>query len=208
MNKISFYGKRQSGPYPYNYNHSGYIGYTHSYKKSNFKIRPKPSNIQINNTYFENRNKSYYYNFNNSFKNNFNFNENQNFYHSSVFQKNRYYHRYNPYFTEEKKMAEEFYNDSVNEEEKKEEILKIRVNVSDTESKELVICKNEDINERVKEFCKGNGINKKLVEPLINKVNQSLNTLEIINNNMMLNKNDYLILDKIKNFKDIAENNK
>ena len=200
MKKSTYYGKRPNAPYQYNYFPSSNSGYIHPYKKNNFKMRSRPNNIPINNKYFENRNKNYYYNnnFNNSFNNNFiNFNENQNFYHSSVFQKNRHSHRYTPYFTEEKKIAEEINNDSVNEEEKKEELLKIRVNISDTQCKELVICKNDDISEKVKEFCNINGISEKLVDSLINKVNQSLNTLETINN-MILDNKEFLILDKIK----------
>ena len=88
-----------------------------------------------------------------------------------------------------------------------EEWLKIKVNVNESQSKELVLCKNDDINEKVVEFCKDNNINEKLVEPLVNKINQSLNTLEIINNNMALNKNDFLVLDKVKNMSDMLENN-
>ena len=201
MNKIPYYAKRPNGQYPYNYIYNSYTGYPYSYKKNHFKNRTKP-NIQINNSYFEDRKKNYYYNNTYNYFNSFN--ENQNFHHSSVFQKNRYPHRYNPYFTEEKKIAEEINNDSVNEEEKKEEVLKIRVNVSDKQCKELVICKDDDINEKIVEFCKDNNISEKLVEPLFNKVNQSLNTLEIINNNMTLNKNDFLILNKIQ---DICNNN-
>ena len=203
MNKFTYYGKRPNAAYPYNYFPYTNNGYIHPYKKNNFKIRTRPNNIPINNKYFENRNKSYYYNnnFNNSFNNNFINNENQNFYHSSVFQKNRYSNRHIPYFTEEKKIAEELNNDSVNDEEKKEEILQIRVNVSDNQCKELVICKNDDISEKVKDFCNINGINDKLVESLINKVNQSLNTLESVNN-MILDNKDILILDKIKNSRD------
>ena len=204
MNKSTYYGKRPNALYPYNYVPSSFNGYIHPYKKNNFKVRSRPNNNPINNKYFENRNKNYYYNnnFNNSFNNNFiNYNENQNFYHSGVFQKNRYSHRHTPHFTEEKKIAEEVNNDSVNEEEKKEELLKIRVNISDTQCKELVICKNDDISEKVKEFCKINSISDKLVESLINKINQSLSTLETINN-MILNNNEFLNLVTIKTSRD------
>ena len=218
MNKIQYYGKRVNGPHPHNYPHSNYTGYIHPYKKNFFKNRPKPNNIPINNNYFENRNKNYNYNnnfnsFNNSFNhfNNFsNFNENQNFYHSTFFQKNKYFHRYTPYFTEEKKIAEEIRDESVNEEEKKEEVLeellKIRINVGDGQSEEFVLYKNDNISEKVEEFCKINNISEKLVEPLINKVNQSLDTLETINN-MHLKKNDFLILDRVKNISDGNKNN-
>ena len=208
MNKIPHYGKRLNGPYPYYNSHGNSLGYFNPYKKNYFKSRPKYGIIQINNNYLENRNKNYYYNYSfNSFNNDFsNIYENKNSYHSSVFQKNRNWHRYNPYFTEEKKIAEEISNDSANEEEKPEEVLKIRVNVSDNQCKELILCKNDDVNEKVLEFCKGNNISENLVKPLINKVNQSLNTLEIINN-MALNKNDFLILDKAKNISDNDKNN-
>ena len=86
-----------------------------------------------------------------------------------------------------------------------EELLKIKVNVTDSQCKELILCKNDDINEKVLEFCKNNDINEKLVEPLVNKVNQSLRALELINN-MALKKNEFLILDKAKNIYDNNEN--
>ena len=107
-----------------------------------------------------------------------------------------------------KKIEEEINNDYANEEEREEEILKIKINISDNQCKELVLCKDDNINEKVVEFCKNNGINEKMVEPLCNKVNQSLSTLEIINNNnLSLNKNDFLILKKVKNISDNNENN-
>ena len=207
MNKNPNYLKRQNGKNSYNNNHGNYAGYLNSYKKNHFRGRPKQNNSQMNN-YFENRKNSYYYNntfysFNNSFSN---FDESKNYNYSSVFQKNRYWHKHNHNFAEEKKMSEEINNEYPNEEEKLEEVLKIKVNVSDNECKELVIYKNDVISERVLEFCKDNNISEKLVEALIFKVNQSLKTLEIISN-MGLNKNDYLILDKVKNNFNINKDN-
>ena len=207
MRKIPYYGKRQNDQYSYNYSYLSYSGYNNPYKKNNFKGRPKPINIQKN-SHLENRNKNYYYNntfysFNNSFSNS---TENKNSYHSSIFQKNKNWYRYKSNFFEEKKMSEEINNDSINEEEKIEELLKIRVNVSDSQCKELVICKNDDINEKVVEFCQDNGINEKLVELLVNKVNQSLRALEIIKN-MNLNNSDFMVLDKVKNNCDINKDN-
>ena len=105
MSKIQYNGKHQNGLNPYNYFHNGYTGYSNPYKKNDFKGKPKPSNQQItNNNYFENQNKNYYYkNSFNSFNNSFsNFNENKNYYHSSVFQRNRCKQRYNSYFIKEK----------------------------------------------------------------------------------------------------------
>ena len=209
MNKISYYGKRLNAPvYPYNYNHNhiNYIGYIHPYKRNNFKNRQKPNNPPVNYIYVEERKKNYYYN--NSFNN---FNEGGNGHHS-IFQKRNHFHRYTSYFTEEKKIEEEI-NDSVKEEEKKEEekkeeILKIKINISDDQCKEFILCKDDDIFEKVVEFCNDNSISEKLVQPLYNKVNQSLNTLEIIyNSNLPLNKNDFLILNKVKNISSNNENN-
>ena len=200
MNKNFHYGNRLNSLYPYNYLHTNYSGYMHPFKKSYFKVRPKPNNIQINSNYFENRNKSHYYN--NTFNNLANFSPSQNFHYSSVFQKNRNYKKYIPFFTEEKKMAEEIQNEPVNEEEKNEEVLKIRLNVGDNQCKELVLSKNDDINETILDFCKNNNIHENLIEPLVNKINQSLNTLEVIKSNMTLDKNEFLILDKVKNIRD------
>ena len=210
MNKISYYGRRLNAPvypYNYNYNHINYIGYVHPYKKNPFKNRQKLNNPAVKNIYIEERKKNNYY-YNNSFNN---FIEGGNGHHS-IFQKRNHFHRYTSYFTEEKKIEEEI-NDSVKEEEKKEEekkeeILKIRINISDDQYKEFILCKDDNIFEKVVEFCKDNYINEKLVQPLYNKVNQSLNTLEIINNNNLpLNKNDFLILNKVKNISDNNENN-
>ena len=82
---------------------------------------------------------------------------------------------------------------------KKNELLKIRINVSEKQYKELVICKNDDVNKKVIEFCNDNFINEKLIEPLVNKVNQGLNTLKLVNNNFLLNENDFIILNKLRN---------
>ena len=205
MNKNSYYGNRFIGLYPYYYLHSSYTGYIHPYKKNYFKSRPKPNNSQINSNYFEHRNKNYYNN--NTINNLSNFSSNQNFHYSSVFQKNRNSKRYIPNFTEEKKISHEIKNDSLNEDEKNEEVLKIMVNIGKKQCK-LVLCKNDDISKKILVFCKTNNISENLLEPLINKINQILNILEVIKNNMTLDKNDFLILDKVKNIRDIIENNK
>ena len=205
MKKNFYYGNRLNGLNPYNYLNSSYSGYIHPYKKNYFKGRPKPNNIKINSNYFDIRNKNYY--FNNISYNLTNFSPNRNFHHSSAFQKNSNYKRYIPYFTEEKKIAEEIKSDSVNEEEKNEEVLKIRVNISENQCKELILFKNDDINEKVLDFCKNNTISENFIEPLVNKINQSLKTLEVIKTNMTLDKNEFLILDKVRNISGIADIN-
>ena len=140
------------------------------------------------NNYFEERKKNH----------NYYENPNSNSYYS--FQQ-KYYNqtRYNPFKTEEKKLDEGMMDDYINEEEKKNELLRIRINVSEKQYKELVICKNDDVNKKVIEFCNDNFINEKLIEPLVNKVNQGLNTLKLVNNNFLLNENDFIILNKLRN---------
>ena len=182
MSKIP-YGKRLNGQISYNYNHQ--------YKKNYFKNKNKQNNNHINN-YIEERKKNY------------NYYENPYSYYSFS-QTNYYTPRNKPYYWEEKKIEESVGNNSFHEEKKKDELLRIRVNVSEKQYKELVICKKDDVNKKVIEFCNENFINEKLIGPLLNKVNQSLNTLKIINNNYILNDNDFIILNKLRN---IISNNK
>ena len=179
MSKISYYGKRPIGQSSYNYN---YGTYNHPYKKNYFKNKNKPGNNYINN-YIEERKKNYSYY------------ENPNSYYS--FSQKTHFPRYNQYYTEEKKIEDVSVNTNINKDEKKDELLRIRVNVSDNQYKELVICKNDKIYKKVEEFCKVNFINDKLIGPIYNKINQSLNALKIINN-FALNENDLLFLYKIK----------
>jgi hypothetical protein len=184
MSKISYYGKRPSGQNSYNYN---YGTYNYQHKKNYFKNKNKLNNSYMNN-YFEERKKNYnYYD-----------NPNSNSFYSFP-QKNYYQTRYNPFKTEEKKLDEGMMDDYFNDEEKKNELLRIRINVSEKQYKELVICKNDDVNKKVIEFCKDNFINEKLIEPLVNKVNQGLNTLKLINNNFLLDEKDFIILNKLRN---------
>jgi hypothetical protein len=189
MSKVPFYVKRQNGQNSYNYNHPAY---NYPYKKNYFKNKNKQSNNHINN-YIEERKKNYYY-----YENPYSY--------YSFSQKNNYTQWNNPYYPEEKKIEESVGNNSFHEEMKKDELLRIRVNVSEKQYKELVICKKDDVNKKVIEFCKENFITEKLIEPLLNKVNQSLNTLKIINNNYSLNENDFVILNKLRNI--ISSNKK
>ena len=180
MNKISFFGKRPVGQTSYNYN---YGTYNHPYKKNYFKNKNKLGNNYMNN-YIEERKKNYSYY------------ENPNSYYSFS-QRTYHFPRYNPYYTEEKKIEDLSVNTNNNKEEMKDELLRIRVNVSDNQYKELVICKNDIVYKKVKDFCNDNVINDKLIDPIFNKINQSLNTFKIINN-FALNEDDLLILYKIK----------
>ena len=77
--------------------------------------------------------------------------------------------------------------------------MRLNLNVGEDESKELVLYKNDDIRTRVVEFCNENNINKRLIEPLYKKINRSLDTLKNFDNNFSLNKDDLLVLNKLKN---------
>jgi len=189
MSKISYYSKRSTGPSYPNYSYSNYIGYGHSYKKNYNYFKPRQKyNIPSSNNYFDDRNKNYIYH------NNFS----DNSFHNNFFQKKHFSNRYTPYFTEEKKVEEELIPEP-EKEEPKEEIMRLNLNVGEDESKELVLYKNDDIRTRVVEFCNENNINKRLIEPLYKKINRSLDTLKNFDNNFSLNKDDLLVLNKLKN---------
>ena len=189
MSKISYYSKRSTGPSYPNYSYSNYIGYGHSYKKNYNYFKPRQKyNIPSSNNYFDDRNKNYIYH-NNFSDNNF---------HNNFFQKKHFSNRYTPYFTEEKKVEEEIITEP-EKEEPKEEIMRLNLTVGEDESKELVLYKNDDIRTRVVEFCNENNINKRLIEPLYKKINRSLDTLKNFDNNFSLNKDDLLVLNKLKN---------
>ena len=189
MSKISYYSKRSTGPSYPNYSYSNYIGYGHSYKKNYNYFKPRQKyNIPSSNNYFDDRNKNYIYH-NNFSDNNF---------HNNFFQKKHFSNRYTPYFTEEKKVEEELIPEP-GKEEPKEEIMRLNLTVGEDESKELVLYKNDDIRTRVVEFCNENNINKRLIEPLYKKINRSLDTLKNFDNNFSLNKDDLLVLNKLKN---------
>ena len=189
MSKISYYSKRSTGPSYPNYSYSNYIGYGHSYKKNYNYFKPRQKyNIPSSNNYFDDRNKNYIYH------NNFS----DNSFHNNFFQKKHFSNRYTPYFTEEKKVEEEIITEP-EKEEPKEEIMRLNLTVGEDESKELVLYKNDDIRTRVVEFCNENNINKRLIEPLYKKINRSLDTLKNFDNNFSLNKDDLLVLNKLKN---------
>ena len=195
MSKISYHSKRSLGPSYPNYSYSNYIGYSHPYKKNHNYFKPRQKyNIPLGNNYFDERNKNYIYH------NNFNDNNFHHTFFSKKFIPNS--SRYYPYFTEEKKIEEEIISEP-EKEEPKEEILRINVNL-ENESKEMVIYKNDDIKAKVMEFCIENHIDKKMNDLLYKKINHSLDTLNNFTNNFSFNKDDVILLNKLK---DIVGNN-
>jgi hypothetical protein len=191
MSKISYYSKRSGGQSYPNYSYSNHPGYIHTHKKNYNYFKPRTKyNIPPSNTYFEERNKNYIYH-NNFGDNNF---------HNNFFQKKNYSNRYTsyPYSSEENKVEEEVISEP-EKEEPKEEIMRINLNVGENGSKELVIYKDEDVRNKVLEFCNENHINKRLIEPLYKKINRSLDILQHFNNNFSLNKDELMVLNKVKN---------
>ena len=197
MSKISYYSKRSTGPSYPNYSYSNYMGYGHPYKKNYnyFKSRQKYSNnIPPVNSYFEDRNKNYIYH------NNFN----ENNFHTNFFQKKNFSNRYTAHFTEEKKVEDEIITQP-EKEEPKEEIIRINLNLGESENKTFVLYKDDDVEMRVIEFCNENRVNKRLIEPLYKKINRSLDILKKFNDNFSFNKEELLELNKLKNI--VGNNN-
>ena len=171
MNKASYYQKRFINPNSYNY---FYNNYGYPYKKTYFR-----NNKQINNIYNEEREK-------NPFYNTTNFNDSYNYYDFQRKSKFKYLYNTEANFEEEENV----------ENEKKEEIIKLKINVRDG-VKELVICKDEDIDNAINKFCKQNFIDERLIEPLINKIKNSIIKIESIKN-LELDKKDISIINKLK----------
>ena len=83
--------------------------------------------------------------------------------------------------------------------------MKIRINISKTETKDLILSKDDNYYKKIVEFCNDNGIKERLIEPLYSKVEQSLKSLELINNNRNISKNDFFIFNKIKELQNIKK---
>ena len=174
----------------YNYynNNNYYNGY--GYKKQYFKNNNNNMNNNMNN-YNEDRKKNNYYN------NNYNDMHNDYIYNQQTKKKKQYrYNNNNNYFYENNN--EEIMSKSVNEKKDKIELLRIQINLKDNQCIDLVVYKDDDINLVVKKFCYDNNINENLIEPLINKIKQSLNKLNIVYNCVELDKDGVVMLEKAK----------
>ena len=175
----------------YNYynNNNYYNGY--GYKKQYFKNNNNNMNNNMNN-YNEDRKKNNYYN------NNYNNMHNDYIYNQQTKKKKqyRYNNNNNNYYYENNN--EEIINKSVNEKKDRIELLRIQINLKDNQCIDLVVYKDDDINLVVTKFCYDNGVNENLIEPLINKVKQSLNKLNIVYNCVELDKDGVVMLEKAK----------
>ena len=183
----------------YNYynNNNYYNGY--NYKKQYPKNNTNNMNNNNMNNFNEDRKKNNYYN------NNYNDKNNDYIYNQQTKKKKQY--RYNNNNTNINNNTNNNYYENNNEEilskwvnEKKDkiEILRIQINLKDNQCKDLVVYKDDDINLVVKNFCYDNNINENLIGPLVSKIKQSLNKLNIVYNCVELDKDGVVMLEKAK----------
>ena len=160
--------------------------------------------------YYEN-NKKYYYNNFDSYDNyeqyeNYPYNDNYNFKKNNYYGNQTYNNMNNSYepidedesfsyeSTQPNKTSRYYYENK----EKKEEILKIKINIKGN-IKELIIYKDdEDINTIINKFCQENKINSQLKKPLLDKIKNSIETSNNFLNKLVLDKEDIEIINKLR----------
>ena len=172
------------------YNHYKYNFFKKNYSKNNNII--KQNNMNNFNEEWSNNN---YYN-NNNFDNHNQYND-YSYPHSIKKKKYTKYYNNNNKNNFDDKIIDDNMSKSTNDSKQKNE-LKIKINMKNNELKELIIYKEEDIESIVNIFCSENNIDEKLVTPLCNKINQSLNEINFVNNNLELNKDDVMLLNNAK----------
>jgi len=162
------------------------------------------------NNYNEERKKNYYNNKSNDLYNNEydEYNEYNNGYNNNSYiypvqnKKKKVHNKYNNNFYDNN---EEVVNKTVNEKKNKKEVMRVKINIKEDKYKELIIYKDDDIIEVVKQFCNDNFIDEKLVNPLCNKIKKSLNEIDLVTNKVNLSRDSVLMLEKAKNL--IKKNN-
>ena len=210
-NNNSYY----SSNYYYNYNYKkNYINNSNNYneerKKNNYY------NNKINDGYngYDDYNNHYddYNGYNNQYEE---YNEYDNGYNNKYIypqnKKKKVYNRYNNINNNINNinninLTNNFYENNeetkiktVNEIKQKKEAMKVKINLKEDKYIQLIIYKEDNIDEVVKEFCNLNNIDKELVNPLINKIKQSLKQIELITNNKIkLSRDSVLLLEKAK----------
>ena len=199
------------------YNSNNYHNY--NYKKNYYNEERKKNNYynnKNNNDIYNNEYKEYndyedayneyepydQYNQYDEYNNGYN-----NYTYSGSNKKKRNYNRYNNNINNNNINNNNFYenneevkNKTENEVKHKKEILKLKINIKEDKYKELIIYKEDDINQIVQEFCNDNFINEKLIEPLCNKIKQSLSKIEQVTNNARLSRDSVLMLEKAKKY--------
>ena len=187
------------------------------YKKGGYYNNYKNNSSNLG--YYEN-NKKYYYNNFDTYDNyeqygNYPYNDNTNF------KKNNYYG--NPMFNSINNAYEQIDDDEIfsygiaqpnklmqnnfEVKEKKEEILRIKINIKG-DIKELIIYKDDkDINNAINKFCDENKINSKLKKPLLDKIKYSIEISNNFFNNLVLEKEDIEIINKLGKIYNSNNNN-
>ena len=190
MNKIQYHKKINNLNYYNNYNNY-YNGF--SYKKfysKNNNINKQNNTINYNEEWRRN-----------TFYNNNNFDNQYNDYMYTLPNKKKRFLKYNNnYYNFDDNISQETMSRSTNEtKEKNNELITVKINFHENQFKELIIYKNDDLFNLVYNFCYDNSIDKKLVLPLCNKIKASLNIVNNITNNSILNKEDLMIIQTAKN---------
>ena len=203
-NNNSYY----SSNYYYNYNHKkNYISNSNNYNEERKKNNYYNNKINdgYNNEYngYDDYNNQYeeYNEYDNGYNNNYIYPQNK---------KKKVYNRYNNINNNINinniNLSNNFYDNNeetkiktVNEIKQKKEVMKLKINLKEDKYLQLIIYKEDNIDEVVKEFCNLNNIDKELVNPLINKIKQSLKQIELITNNKIkLSRDSVLLLEKAK----------
>ena len=109
---------------------------------------------------------------------------------------------YNINYNEEKKKNFFDYINSLNygkyyNNQYQKELLRINLYINNGKYKNLILYENEDVINTIKNFCIKNNISQKLVEPLINKIQHSLNIINSVKSIELDGKN-ISILEKFK----------
>ena len=213
-NNNSYY----SSNYYYNYNHKkNYISNSNNYNEERKKNNYYNNKINdgYNNEYngYDDYNNHYddYNGYNNQYEE---YNEYDNGYNNNYIypqnKKKKVYNRYNNINNNINinniNLSNNFYDNNeetkiktVNEIKQKKEAMKLKINLKEDKYIQLIIYKEDNIDEVVKEFCNLNNIDKELVNPLINKIKQSLKQIELITNNKIkLSRDSVLLLEKAK----------
>ena len=176
----------------YNYYNNYYNGY--GYRKQYSKNTNSANNNNNNYNNEDRKKNNYYNNYNNNTYSNDLYNNNYLYTQPTKKKKGNRYNNNNFY----ENNSEEVLSKSVNEIKQKVELLRVKINLRDNTYKELVVYKDDDIFLLVSQFCSDNFINENLIQPLINKIKQSLNELNIITNSVKLKREGVVLLEKAK----------
>ena len=175
--------------YNNNYYNNGY-GYKKQYSKNNNNM-----NNNMNNYNEDRKKNNYYNNYFNDMHNDYLYSQITRKKKGNKYNNNNINYEKNNYYENNE---EEMMSKSVSENKEKNELMRIQIHLKNNQCKDLVVYKDDDINSLVEQFCTDNFLSENLVEPLINKIKQSLIKLNIVNNYVQLNRDGVILLEKAK----------